>query len=375
MIRERERNYGVDLLRLVAMFMIVILHVSGQGGVLEASTERGEYAVNWVLEAFAFCAVNCYAMISGYVSFSTEEKPHRYARYIELWLQVVFWGVVIGMVFKLLKPDEIALRTVMKALLPVTTKRYWYFTAYTAVFFLAPWLNRLARVCDKRSLGGLVLTGFVLFCVIEPVAVAFNGGFAMNGGYGFAWLAYLYMVGAYFRKSNAENRFSAVTLLLGALLMGTVSWAWRMGLFMLQDGTSLAVFLKKISISYMFPTVVGMAMCLVLLFSKLELKQKTKKLVAFLSPAAFGVYLIHTNAYMYHIWLKNRFAFICDFKLACQPLAVIGVSLAIFAACLMIEKLRIALFRLLGVRKFADRLECGIRNKLSFNGKHYSQRS
>ena len=29
-----KRNYGIDLLRLVAMFLVVVLHVLGQGGVL-----------------------------------------------------------------------------------------------------------------------------------------------------------------------------------------------------------------------------------------------------------------------------------------------------------------------------------------------------
>ena len=33
----RERNYGIDLLRLVSMFMVVILHVLGAGGILEAT--------------------------------------------------------------------------------------------------------------------------------------------------------------------------------------------------------------------------------------------------------------------------------------------------------------------------------------------------
>ena len=32
----KERNYGIDLLRLVLMFMVCILHTLKQGGVLEA---------------------------------------------------------------------------------------------------------------------------------------------------------------------------------------------------------------------------------------------------------------------------------------------------------------------------------------------------
>lgn len=34
---KTERNYGIELLRLCLMFMVCLLHVLGQGGILEAS--------------------------------------------------------------------------------------------------------------------------------------------------------------------------------------------------------------------------------------------------------------------------------------------------------------------------------------------------
>lgn len=30
-----QRNYGLDLLRMTAMFMVLLLHTMGQGGILE----------------------------------------------------------------------------------------------------------------------------------------------------------------------------------------------------------------------------------------------------------------------------------------------------------------------------------------------------
>lgn len=30
-----ERNYGLDLLRMAAMFMVILLHILGQGGILK----------------------------------------------------------------------------------------------------------------------------------------------------------------------------------------------------------------------------------------------------------------------------------------------------------------------------------------------------
>ena len=36
----QERNYGIDFLRIISMFMIVILHILGNGGIL-ASVQIG----------------------------------------------------------------------------------------------------------------------------------------------------------------------------------------------------------------------------------------------------------------------------------------------------------------------------------------------
>ena len=87
----RERNYGIDLLRLVSMLYVVILHVLGQGGVLGAVAEgSAQYQIAWFLEVWSLCAVNIFGIISGYVGFTEKEKPHIYANYLVIWLQVVF---------------------------------------------------------------------------------------------------------------------------------------------------------------------------------------------------------------------------------------------------------------------------------------------
>ncbi len=70
-----DRNYGVDLLRVIAAMMIVMLHVLSQGGILSALgnlTLRGE--VLWFIQMGCFCFVNVFALISGYVGVGSKYK-------------------------------------------------------------------------------------------------------------------------------------------------------------------------------------------------------------------------------------------------------------------------------------------------------------
>ena len=63
-----KRNYGLDALRMLAMFMIVILHILNQGGILNASGRfTSQYEEGWLLQIASICAVDVYALSSGYV--------------------------------------------------------------------------------------------------------------------------------------------------------------------------------------------------------------------------------------------------------------------------------------------------------------------
>ena len=101
-MKREERNYGIDLLRSVAMFMVAILHVLGQGGILKATEDSpGQLYAAWFLEIAAYCAVNCYALISGYVGLYAK---HRYSSLAELWLRVTYYTVFFTVFFKLISP-------------------------------------------------------------------------------------------------------------------------------------------------------------------------------------------------------------------------------------------------------------------------------
>lgn len=77
-----KRNYGIDALKIVSMFMIVILHTLGHGGILSSvSIFSGKYYAAWLMEIAAYCAVNCYALISGYVGINSK---YRYSKIISL---------------------------------------------------------------------------------------------------------------------------------------------------------------------------------------------------------------------------------------------------------------------------------------------------
>ena len=195
-VQKRERNYGIEIFRCVAMIMIIILHIVNQGGVLNATkTFTPSYYGAYWLKVVGYCAVDCYALISGYVNAS---KRFRIKRILSLWVEVVFWLAVPAAVCHFFIPSITVTRdNWLEAFFPVSTKAYWYFNGYILLFALMPILNRGLEALDKKQHRNIALFLFFAVCCMQFI----GGGdlFVTGSGYSGIWLVILYIFGAYFR--------------------------------------------------------------------------------------------------------------------------------------------------------------------------------
>lgn len=142
----KERHLGIELLRVLSMGMIVLHHLLTWGGLLFAFPKLSatDTALR-LLNAFANCAVNVYALITGYVG--SRLRP---ARLLRQWLQVVFTGLAATLAASLFAPVDGSL--FLKALLPVSLEEYWYFSAFFGLAVRAVPAGRVAA--PLRGPGG-----------------------------------------------------------------------------------------------------------------------------------------------------------------------------------------------------------------------------
>lgn len=334
-----DRNYGIDLLRLVSMFLVTILHVLNQGGALDAASGVNQY-VGACMMLFTMCSVNCFGIISGYVLYSEHEHPYRFSKYFSIWLQVFLYSFGLTLLSHLSGLSKVTPKALLASALPLTTDRYWYFTAYTGVFFLAPWLNKLVRGSSRAEMNKFALCLFLLFSCFASV----GPDFGLNRGYSFLWLFVLYLLGAWLKKCAVAERVHARCAVLCIIINMALSYA----VGVLLNTTILGKFIS--------PTVLAISVSLVILFSRIRFGELAKKWIVFWAPAAFGVYLIHVHKTVWNMLIKNRFAWIAEAPTWLYPLLVLLSAAAVFAACLVIDRIRSSLFRLLRINSLGDKL-------------------
>lgn len=342
----KTRLFGLDLLRLLSMLMVIVLHILGQGGILEAA-EPGStvwYAA-WGLECLCYCAVDCYGLLSGYLGGG--RRP--WGKLVRLWLTVVLYSFLYYCFFRLRSPELVDSQALRRVFLPVTTRQYWYFTAYFGLALLMPVLDGGLERLESRRAGELALLILLLFCALPAVLQA--DPFQLRGGYCLLWLLLLYLLGGLLRRSGFFGRLRPLPLIAGACLSLALTYYTHL------HPVTVPGFGAFTLLSYTSPTVLLFALCLLLLFRRLRLGGRAAGLVTALSRTSFGVYILHTNPLLWKLLYVpgclGAWAALPAKRLLFQ---VPACALWVYLLCSLPEALRMALFRVPGLLR-------GIREK------------
>lgn len=133
----RDRNVGIDKLRLVSMYMIVSLHVLWVGGVLNSTVEGTcDFYLLYFIQAALYCCVNCFGLISGYVFVDHDIKL---MSILKLWGQVLVYSISIS-AFIFVISGKYTYSELIKTVFPFLSASYWYFNAYVGLFLVMPLL-------------------------------------------------------------------------------------------------------------------------------------------------------------------------------------------------------------------------------------------
>ncbi len=333
---EQKRNYGIDLLRIVLMFMVCTLHVLAQGGILNACAKGSlKASVFWFLEIFSYCAVDAFAIISGYVASNREQK---YDKIVNMWFQIFFYSFVITILFVVFGfANDLSMVEIIKNALPITFNKFWYITAYFGLFFTIPILNKFISVIDKKTAQKAIIIIFVLFSIIGFIVDAFR----TSNGYSAFWLIILYCLGALANKSNLfENKKSIILIIIWFLCI-IVTWVTY-----IYFGT------QKL-ISYISPTILMSGIIMVILFSRIKLKGN---IISKLSPLALGIYLLQLNQVIWSKIIKDAFVFVVDKKTIIGILWILILSSIISISGMLVESVRRWLFKLIKIPLLSQKI-------------------
>ena len=324
MYKSKQRLYGIDIARLTAMFMVVVLHNLGRGGVLDWTIDSMRDWVYLALENYAIVAVNVFALISGYLSAG---KPLRARSIFSVWSTACFWSASTALVGFVL--GQINENDLLVSPFPISTGEYWYLNSYLLLQLLIPVLNCGIKSFTASQLG--IVSGSLL------VASALFESTGLNNGYSTMWLAVLWLTGAAIKlnKSAIDEHLSSKRLALAYFLLPLIVLVHE------WNDVHVAQLDPYRWLSYTNPYVVVSSICLFVLATRINVKsQNARQVLKTASPLAFAVYVIDTSSWFYSIWLTGKFSWILNLHAFIGAPLIVFISALFFIAFLLLEFIR-----------------------------------
>ncbi len=357
----KKRMVNMELLRIVAMMMVVMLHYLGKGNLLPSLT--GSMGVNgyvaWGMESLCIVAVNVYMLISGYFLVESGFKP---GRLVELLCQVLFYAILVPVVLValgIISIDVFSLNHILETVLPVQMVHYWFITAYVIMYLLSPVLSVAAKGMKQEQLRSTIIALLLFFAVsksILPFQLAVD-----NKGYDGLWFICVFLVAAYIRlygldffTAKGNGRRGMLCYLTGCVGIFVVMLCVRA--VYLKTG-SLDHFIQN---TYHYNHILNLFAAVSLFYAFYHLKFDGEKwwsrLICKVAPYTLGVYLLHEQLDMRHLWPQCLGATIEE-NVGLFVLRALFAVVVVFVTGILADMVRGALFGV--VKKFVG----GVRQK------------
>ena len=329
---NKERSYGIDLLRIVLMLFVILGHLYAHTDLRKTlPLYSSSWIITWFFQSITICAVDCFILLSGYCGYSSNPKSYKI---VCLWGKVLFYSVCIPVVLFSIGRLSVSSSIVLDGVFPILRSKYWFITDYIVLSLFRPFLNEIIKTLANNK-KKILLVLLVVTMYIEPLlSIVF---FQIDPQEGMSVIGFisLYLIGGLSATLNFEikRKWNFVFLLISVSVMfiSKLLLSYVVNSHNLNFGTALLYHYNSIF-------VLLNALLLLLLFKNIQPKGFLLMFVRKFSPYVFGVYLIHEEPSIRRIlWNSNLATLLQSQNALLYLLLTIGIAFAVLGGCLFLD--------------------------------------
>lgn len=359
MSEEKKRQANFELLRIIAMMMVIVLHYIVKGKMSVKLSVDGSVTNHlwWLIQGFCNVAVNVYILISGYFLVNAQWKI---SKLVKLVCQVLFYSIVVGLVMfgigrlALTQPgiasiyERAAVNSAydfsnwLNIILPIEYEHYWFATAYVVMYMLSPVLAVAVKQLPQKQLKAVIIALLCFFCIpksINPYLIPTD-----SYGYDFGWFICLFLIAGYIRVYGIKIFSSKAKAILIYVLTVVADWGVCAVTGAICRSTGKLEYYMDMTYAYNYVLVLVSSIALFYAWTYVDIKEgKAADLICKIAPFTFGVYLLHENVGVRLIWPYVLGADkVSNFGL--QLLHMIFSVIVVFAAGCLVDWIRSKIF-------------------------------
>ena len=333
--KNGKRNSSIELLRIIAMFMILMHHFIVHNGydVLKLPVGPQRIFFQLVMAGGGKIGVVIFFSISAWFLLDKEQTIKSNLR--RVWVmerELLFWSLILLAFYLVFDQADSDMILMIRSFAPMSTSIWWYATAYAIFLALLPFLSKGLKALGHEYHLALAATVLVIWGLTSFIPKTL-GDSALTGVFGFIYLFILISAYKWYMKPfTTKQTWLMIGVGLGFFLLYTCA---SIALSLLGHNTNIFI-----AGSWKLP-VIMLGFGMFLLFDRITFHSRVINRIA---QSAFAVYLITDYA------ASEKLLWVRLFNLQGllqQPLAILrilGILLAIYAVCTLLDFIRQALF-------------------------------
>ena len=283
---KSERDSKLELLRIVAMMLIVSHHYALHG----FEFRNLDFNLNKLLLDFLILGgkigVNLFILISSYYLIDSKITLKKI---IKLVIKVKIYAILFFMIFWSID-EMVTIKNIIFSLFPILYSLYWFISAYIIFYMISPILNIILKNMEKNNIKKLILVSILVYSI-------FSHGMGGKLFYSvIIWFSILYIMVYYIKiyiKIELINNsiLKYVSTITYILLFFSVLFFEVLGKDnLIFKNNSIYFILENSVLSLIF------SISIFLIFLK---KTSFKnKIVNYIATGTLGIYLVHENVFM-----------------------------------------------------------------------------
>ncbi len=335
-LRRPVRASNFELLRLLAMLLVLILHANYltfrfPSSELLNSQPIGALGQIWS-ESLAIVGVNVFVLISGYFGIRLRIKG-----IVSLLFQAAFYTIGIYLTLIALDLEPFQTKAFLRTFYPLDRSKEWFLPTYLSLMIFSPILNAFIEKQTEQGLRHYL----IFFYVLSTLFGFLSDQLGVQYGYSLISFSGIYLLGRYFRLYPERiNRYKTTTL-IGTYL--GISFAQSLALFIYGYASGESIVSNALTgkfLSYASPLNILTSTALFLAFSRMKLQSRA---INWIASSTFAVYLIHCNGRLIGYYTGYIHG-LSEHPVGVFLGMVAGFILLVFAGSILIDKVRLLLW-------------------------------
>lgn len=287
--KKKERYFGLDLIRTLAIIFVVLIHSFGNTGYNAANMSGISMFLLLLIRCLVFVGVLLFITLTGYCKTNKTISKDHYSKIKKILLTYVVISTITFFFRKLYMQDDLSLYNGIIGIFNFSTLPYaWYVEMYIGLFLLIPFFNILYKNTETKKQKQILIISLIAITSIpqtlQTLSIANHTLDILPAWWGSLYPILLYFIGCYIKEYQPKiNKGINLILISIVLLLQSII------IYFYCQGNSVNTMII-IDYNY-FPAILLSTLLFTFLYDIKIRINIIKKIITFISERSFSIYL------------------------------------------------------------------------------------